>query len=288
MQGDYIQIKSNEESRPYVVFDALAFLSINPKYNQSRKISFMDHLNNELRQFIEFLRPSDEEVTLRRVMIKRVKELILNGLEEIKRERTCAKEGNGYFDNTSKIREKDGIENKSDDKSAVEKNENQICEDRVECFGSYETGLYLPGSDIDLTLFTDEKDALKKLQGFLCTSPFIFTKSVIFLSKARIPILRFMDVCHFRYDLSLNQESGIIHTRFIKKALKQQPYIKDLSLFLKYFLKSRGLNESKRGGLCSYAQLLMLINFLNLHPLVQRQMPVAPNLSVLFMDFFSF
>lgn len=296
MREDYVQIKSNEESRPYTVFEALTFLNRNPKYDPSRKTSFMDHLNNELRQFIEFLKPSHEEVALRKVMIERVKQLILSGLKEIRRQRMGTESGNDCSTNVSGKGSdligggeiENGKEKVEDDKSVAEKNETASYEDTVNCFGSYETGLYLPGGDIDLTLFTKEKDALKKLQGYLCDSAFIFTKSVIFLSKARVPILRFMDICHFRYDLSLNQDSGTVHTKFVKKVLQQQPYIKDIALFLKYFLKSRGLNESKRGGLCSYAQLLMIISFLNLHPLVQRQMPITPNLSVLFMDLFLF
>lgn len=278
MNGDYIQIRNDPNNRPYNSVNVIEFLNRNEKHNNQKNVQFIDHLNSEIQMFINFLKPSDEEIVLRRVMVNRIKTLILNGVEQIRAEKE-------HIPSNDKV----GTKQKNVSNLPGESVESD-CEgrDTVRCFGSYAANLYLPGSDIDLSLFSEEKDALKHLQRILCSSPLIFTKSVIFLSKARVPILRFMDICHFRYDLSLNQKSGVLQTKFVKRVLKQKPYLRDMALLLKYFLRSRQLDKSNRGGLCSYAQLLMLMNFLNLHPLVQRQLPVKANLSTLFMDFFQF
>lgn len=267
MNNDYIRFKKVGEERIYSSYNIQSFLSENQKYNRSMNVSFMNHLNDEMLAFIGFLKPSKEERKLRRYMVKRIKKEIISGLEKIRSEKV----DNG------------GTEN---EKAADTKSKSKRRRNVVKCFGSYSTELYLPTGDIDMTLFTDEEDTLEQLQYVLSKSKLIYQKSIVLFSKARVPILKFMDICNFRYDLSLNQESGIVHSRFIRRILRHKPYIRDMTLFLKYFLKSRGLNESRRGGLCSYAQLLMLISFLNLHPLVQRELPVMSNISVLFMDFF--
>lgn len=261
MNEDFIRIKEEQNERPYHCHQITDFLKLNDQ-QFFQNVKFIDHLNNEVLDFMDFLEPSEKEIILRKFMVEKIQNIILNDLEKIKKDSSKK--------NDKEMQEKEQVENS------------------IHCFGSYSTGLYLPGSDIDLTLITSEKDVLKKLQHTLANNPLIFSKSIIFLSKARIPILRFMDICHFRYDLSLNQENGIIQSNFIKTVLKRKPFIRGMVLFLKYFLKIRELNESKRGGLCSYAQLLMICNFVNLHPMIQRGIKHKSNLAVLFMDFFQY
>lgn len=266
MDEDFIQIKETRKERVYDSHNVKDFLR---ETNRSEfdNVRFMDHLNDELLSFVDFLKPSDEERILRRFMVEKIKNTILEDLFKIK-------ESTGFTGKSPKTTETPPVRTLN------------ILNDTIHSFGSYETDLYLPGSDIDLTLFTDYEDALRKLQYTLADNPLIFSKSIIFLSKARIPILRFMDICHFSYDLCLNQETGLVQAKFIKKVLSENPKIKIFALFLKFFLKSRELNESKRGGLCSYAQLLMICNFISLHPLVQRGLTIKSNFSVLLLDFF--
>lgn len=256
MDDDFIQLK--QPSRIYSSTQIKCFLSNSNKSHKN--INFVDHLNDELILFLDFLKPSVEEKILRKVMVEKVKNIIIDDI------RSMIKNLNVQYKKDKNI-----TENVS-----------------VECFGSYETDLFLPGSDIDMTLFTDYEDALKELKTTLAENPLILPKSIIYLSKAKIPILRFMDICFFRYDLCLNQKSGIIQAEFVKKVLTEKPFLKEMVLFLKYFLKIRELNESRRGGLCSYAQFLMICNFCNLHPLIQRGIKFKKNFAIILLDFFQF
>lgn len=297
MQNDFNTLEN--EKLTYTAVDIRTLVAENSKHDPSKEVPLMDHLNNELRMLIEFLKPSDDEVVLRRLMVKRIKKLILSGLRGMRRQKIDVRKD--YYSHDVFVQEVGAVD-MGESESSMEKKGNTRSEledggaprrrqhsaNVIKCIGSYATGLYLSGGDIDLTLFTEEEDVLEKLLHFLRRSPLILGRSVIFLSRARVPILRFMDVCRFRYDLSLNQESGVIHTKLVKEILHEQPAIKDMALFLKHFLKCRGLNENRRGGLNSYAQFLMIASFLNLHPLVQSQISIKSNLSVLFMDLFQF
>lgn len=267
MDDDFIQIKEDHKERVYTSYDLVSFLRKNGN-SENRDIKFIDHLNNELVGFLEFLQPSNQEKILRKFMVTKIKDIIMDDLKAMD---SIASKNKPIEENRSK-------------KGSNDKQQDQV--DTIHCFGSYETNLYLPGSDIDLTLFTKHEDALCKLQISLAKNPLIFSKSIIFLSKARVPILRFMDICHFRYDLSLNQDVSLKQSKFIKENIQKNPSIRYFVLFLKYFLKTRELNESKRGGLCSYAQILMILNFFSLHPMIQRGIKIKPNFAVLILDFF--
>ncbi|ELQ75356.1 DNA polymerase sigma [Trachipleistophora hominis] len=298
MQNEVDHVKNENSDDSYSAVGIRAFVLDNPAHDPSNNVSLMDHLNNELQNFLNFLRPSDEEMVLRRLMVKRIKKLILSGLRQMRRQQASASGNDSSYNVfTENMDIKIARALQSDAERRAEKSDTERCDaqegrkrpgNRVKCIGSYATGLYLAGGDTDLSLLTEEEDALEKLSHFLRKSPLILRRSVIFISKARVPILRFVDICHFKYDLSLNQEASLAHTKFVKDILHKQPAIKDMALFLKQFLKCRGLNENRRGGLNSYAQLLMIISFLNLHPLVQNQVSIKANLSVLFMDFFEF
>lgn len=267
MDEDFIQIKETQnERRIYHSNNVRDFLRQNNN-SSDNNTRFIDHLNIEMLGFLEFLQPSTEERILRRFMVEKIKNAILEDLKKINHEEATEKKTQGPYRNEKPKK-------------------NSIKEESIHCFGSYETDLYLPGSDIDMTLFTENEDALKKLQDTLAKNPLIFSKSIIYLSKARIPILRFMDICHFRYDLCLNQNMGIVQSKFIKNILLEKPQIKLFVLFLKYFLKTRELNESRRGGLCSYAQILMIFNFVSLHPMIQRGIKIRSNFAALVIDFF--
>ena len=270
MDDDFIRLKETQNERVYQSYHVSQFLRRNENVEQ-KNIKFIEHLNDEMHCFLEFLQPSKEERILRKFMVEKIKETILSDLQKMRRPLE-----EGTTDHP--IAKTKGAQNEI----------NNSVKDSIHCFGSYETDLYLPGSDIDMTIFTDQEDALRGLQYSLADNPLIFSKSIIFLSKAKIPILRFMDICHFRYDLCLNQDTGIIQAKFIKKIIQEKPFIRNIVLFLKYFLKTRELNESRRGGLCSYAQLLMICNFVTLHPMIQCGIKLKTNLAVILLDFFQY
>lgn len=164
----------------------------------------------------------------------------------------------------------------------------------VSAFGSYECELFLPTSDFDIVVtmhepVPDKNAVLERIRDVVCKSDFIMPESVIHLSRARIPILRCNDaIFNHRFDISVG-EFGLEQANYIKRTLCERPYLKVFALLLKHFLKTRDLNESKRGGLCSYAQFLMLLHFFQLHPMVQAGcIDPIDNVGVLFLDFFQY
>jgi non-canonical poly(A) RNA polymerase PAPD5/7 len=53
----------------------------------------------------------------------------------------------------------------------------------------------------------------------------------------------------------------------VKVAMVDQPALRPLALFLKFFLYCRGLHETYSGGVGSYMLLIMVLSFLQLHPI---------------------
>lgn len=169
---------------------------------------------------------------------------------------------------------------------------------KVESFGSFETGLYLPTSDIDLvvisadgTLESSEDDQirppLRKLARALIKAGIADSRSVQVISKARVPIIKFVDrLTGHAVDISFNIASGLDGARFLKDQLKIYPALRSLLLFLKLFLDLRGLNEVFRGGLGSFSTACLLISFFQLHPLIQLgYLKAEDNLGILLLEF---
>lgn len=172
---------------------------------------------------------------------------------------------------------------------------------RIECFGSFETGLYLPTSDIDLVvipvsgnlqdLSEDDSDLirppLRKLARALIKAGIADSRSVQVIGKARVPIIKFTDrLTGHAVDISFNIASGLDGARFLKEQLTIYPALRPLLLFLKLFLDLRGLNEVFRGGLGSFSTACLLISFFQLHPLIQLgYLRAEDNLGVLLLEF---
>ena len=169
---------------------------------------------------------------------------------------------------------------------------------KVESFGSFETGLYLPTSDIDLvvisadgTLESSEDDQirppLRKLARALIKAGIADSRSLQVISKARVPIIKFTDrLTGHPVDISFNIASGLDGARFLKEQLRIYPALRPLLLFLKLFLDLRGLNEVFRGGLGSFSAACLLISFFQLHPLIQLgYLRAEDNLGILLLEF---
>lgn len=163
---------------------------------------------------------------------------------------------------------------------------------KVLCFGSFESRLFLPSSDIDLVIEMKGvgKDSLRKLARLLIHGGICHYSTVKVISRARIPIVKIVDkTTNYKVDLSFNTASGIETIEVIKSMLIRQPAMKPLLLVMKQFLFSRALNEVVSGGLGSYSLLLMVYAFLELHPFIQAKW-ICPldNLGVLLLDFLEF
>lgn len=175
----------------------------------------------------------------------------------------------------------------------------------VKCFGSFETGLYLPTSDIDLVIVNhhppgsrqnatssapdDEsivRPPLRRLARALEKAGLAESHSMQVIARARVPIIKYRDCATgLPVDISFHIASGLDGARFLKQQLTRFPAMRPILLFLKFFLDLRGLNEVFRGGLGSFSAACLLLSFLQLHPLVQLGL-LRPedNLGVLLME----
>ncbi|XP_077063418.1 terminal nucleotidyltransferase 4A-like isoform X2 [Siphateles boraxobius] len=158
---------------------------------------------------------------------------------------------------------------------------------KVEIFGSFRTGLYLPTSDIDLVVFGKwEKAPLQQLDQALRQNNVAEPSSIKLLDKATVPIIKLTDrETDVKVDISFNVETGVKAARFIKDNLKKYSVLPYLIFVLKQFLLQRDLNEVFTGGISSYSLILMAISFLQLHPRIDCRASNI-NLGILLIEFF--
>ncbi|GAB0090026.1 Non-canonical poly(A) RNA polymerase protein Trf4-1 [Sergentomyia squamirostris] len=156
---------------------------------------------------------------------------------------------------------------------------------RVEVFGSFRTGLYLPTSDIDLVVIGRwDKLPLRTLETELTNRCIAEPMSVRVLDKASVPIIKLTDrESQVKVDISFNMQSGVQSAELIKSYKRKYPVLSKLVLVLKQFLLQRDLNEVFTGGISSYSLILMCISFLQLHP--RQNMREKANLGVLLLEF---
>lgn len=160
---------------------------------------------------------------------------------------------------------------------------------KVEVFGSFRTGLYLPTSDIDVVILDS---GLKSPQiGLNALSRALSQKGVAkkiqVIAKARVPIVKFVEKrSGVAFDISFDVNGGPIAAEFIKNAISKWPELRPLCLILKVFLQQRELNEVYSGGISSYALLAMLMAMLQNHR--ECQASLERNLGLLLIHFFDF
>ncbi|XP_067929695.1 terminal nucleotidyltransferase 4B-like [Watersipora subatra] len=158
---------------------------------------------------------------------------------------------------------------------------------KVDVFGSFETGLYLPTSDIDLVVFGKWTNLpLWTLENAFVERGIADRSTIKVLDKASVPIIKVVDKrTDVKVDISFNQVSGVRSVKYIKDFLTTYPNLKYLVLILKQYLLQRELNEVYTGGISSYCLLYLIISFLQLHPHFNPQDPNR-NLAVLLIEFF--
>ncbi|XP_042416340.1 terminal nucleotidyltransferase 4B-like [Zingiber officinale] len=166
---------------------------------------------------------------------------------------------------------------------------------RVEIFGSFRTGLYLPTSDIDVVVLDSEvktpQIGLYALARAL--SQRSVAKKVQVIAKARIPIIKFMEKkSGVAFDISFDVDNGPKAADYMKDAVQKLPPLRPLCLVLKVFLQQRELNEVYSGGIGSYALLVMLIVYLQMHwsglDSHSSRCHMEDNLGILLVGFFEF
>ena len=182
----------------------------------------------------------------------------------------------------------------------------------VQVYGSFQTGLYLPTSDIDIAVigsyfltFTSQIKMnfkniqfqltgkwsslpLRTLEQVFLEKDFAEAGSIKVLDKATVPIIKLTDKkTEIRVDISFNMSNGLKSANLIKEYKKKYPVLQKLVYVLKQFLLQRDLNEVFTGGISSYSLILMCISFLQLHPNQAYVMQTnEKSLGVLLIQFF--
>ncbi|XP_020105988.1 non-canonical poly(A) RNA polymerase PAPD5 isoform X1 [Ananas comosus] len=166
---------------------------------------------------------------------------------------------------------------------------------KVEVFGSFRTGLYLPTSDIDAVIIESKvktpQVGLYALARAL--SQRSIAKKIQVIAKARVPIIKFVEKhSGIAFDISFDIDGGPKAADFIKDAVEKLPPLRPLCLILKVFLQQRELNEVYSGGIGSYGLLAMLIAHLQMQwggqDLHSHHQSKEQNLGILLVHFFDF
>ncbi|XP_022341415.2 terminal nucleotidyltransferase 4B-like isoform X2 [Crassostrea virginica] len=160
-------------------------------------------------------------------------------------------------------------------------------EAKVEVFGSFRTGLYLPTSDIDLVVHGKwDSLPLFTLEKALREKGYADPASIKVLDKASVPIIKMVDLeTEVKVDISFNTPNAVESAELITEFMTEFPNLKYLVLVLKQFLLQRDLNEVFTGGISSYSLIYMTVSFFQLHPRFEAVDPNA-NLGVLLIEFF--
>ncbi|TDH68840.1 hypothetical protein CCR75_004315 [Bremia lactucae] len=145
---------------------------------------------------------------------------------------------------------------------------------KVETFGSYSTGIWLPSSDVDLVILNvvevnDSKLTAKHLRQLLNElKKKQWVDSLLCLDTAKMPVLKL--VCaesSVPIDITFEStatHSGLLARDLIKRYADTTPELYPLAIVLKQLLRDSDLNDAYTGGLSSYAVVLMVIHYLQL------------------------
>ncbi|CAA9990000.1 nucleotidyltransferase, putative [Plasmodium knowlesi strain H] len=139
---------------------------------------------------------------------------------------------------------------------------------KMEPFGSFVTGLSIPGSDLDvcfLNIPLEDLDALLLIAYALVKLDMV--TDIRLIKDARVKILKYTDKeTGVQVDVCTNQLSSRQTTDFIKSKMEKYIYLRPLVILLKFFLNTRNLNETYIGGIGSFMLCCMVLHFLQLHP----------------------
>jgi len=159
--------------------------------------------------------------------------------------------------------------------SVVRTHVNTIWPDaKIHVFGSFASGLYLPNSDIDISILDTPNPGSKKELHALAKS--LRTdqeriRRIEVIGKARIPIIKAesrkntKESVPIKCDISFGMNNGLFNVSKSIQYQKEFPQLRPLLVVLKYFLQSKKLNEVFSGGLNSYSLMLMIISHIQLY-----------------------
>lgn len=163
-------------------------------------------------------------------------------------------------------------------------------------YGSLTTHLLLPLSDIDMSILNvppsvTVEEALTALAREIGNSGMCTTSYPQLILKTKVPLLKFthkgslLDV-----DVSINAGDGKTNSEIVRDCLRQYPEARPLVIVVKYFLQQRDMHEPYHGGLGSFATTLLVISFLQHHPIYTSRPHerAYTGLGKLLVDFFRY
>jgi len=139
---------------------------------------------------------------------------------------------------------------------------------RLEVFGSYASGMYLPSSDVDMVVMGCPEQCPHSLRRLatVIKGDDNFDKIQV-IDKARVPIIKWEDVpSGIPLNICFDQQDGITNTAWVKQQMIAFQPLHPLLLVLKQFLYNRDLHETYTGGVGSYLLTMTIISFLQQHP----------------------
>ncbi|KAF9574262.1 hypothetical protein EC968_007031 [Mortierella alpina] len=210
-------------------------------YSDMRSVPVM--LTQELKDFVRYISPTDEEHKVRLYVLKRIEQSVQSIWPDA----------------------------------------------QIAAFGSFDTKLYLPTSDMDVVVLRDHditKQDLVTLASHFRTA--MVGMDIQTILGARVPLVKFKETATgIPVDISFNITSGIQSADAVRRYLTEVPALRSLTMIIKHFLTLKGHNEVFYGGIGSYTTILMILSFLQIHPQIQGKMIDAEeNLGVLLIEFF--
>lgn len=162
---------------------------------------------------------------------------------------------------------------------------------RAHVFGSYATGMHLPGADIDMVVLSRDQRLNSRTQLYRLADRVRrhgYATKVEVISRARVPIIKFIDAStKIPVDISFEQPTATRAVEKVQGWVQEIPAVKPLAMVLKQFLRRRRLNDVAHGFLGGYSTICMVVSFLKNHPEVSaNRIDPLENLGVLLLEFF--
>eukprot|EP00736_Rhodelphis_marinus_P010738 Rmarinus@m.5996 len=134
-------------------------------------------------------------------------------------------------------------------------------------FGTAITGLGLTGSDLDLTVESNQPDTetLDAVAKAIENNTVKFKR--LFRIRSKCPIIRFTHIrTRLQCDISANNKLGVANSHLIRAYVDSDPRVKPLILVVKHWAVTHGIQ--KRSKLSSYAITVMVLQFLQVQGVV--------------------
>ncbi|KAM3086910.1 hypothetical protein ACMFMG_001030 [Clarireedia jacksonii] len=168
----------------------------------------------------------------------------------------------------------------------------------IHSFGSFPAGLYLPTSDVDLVLVSDEymrggypvygaKNAVRRCADFV-KSQRLNLDTVEVITGAKVPLVKYVDkITGLKVDMSFENDTGLIANKTFQEWKAQYPAMPILVTIVKQLLAMRGLNEPVNGGIGGFSVTCLVVSLLQNMPQIQSGTMVPEHhLGEVLMEFF--